>query len=109
MPIRAPWSQPKTTIGRSAGSAARPRCMRWRKAPIGELGKSMPVTSSAALRNGVDDGQAPAQMPQLVHRSASTWAICLPIFWNRSLQERSGNLSYFLLSLLAVWYSGLSW
>ena len=42
--------------------------------PIGADGMSTPVTSSAALRKGDDDGQAPTQMPQLAHRSASTFA-----------------------------------
>ena len=42
---------------------------------------SMPVTSCAALRNGVDDGQAPAQMPQPTHRSASTTASERPTRW----------------------------
>src|SRR5689334_17964406 len=35
----------------------------------------MPVTRRDVLRNGVDEGQAPAQMPQLAHSSASTTAI----------------------------------
>ena len=38
-------------------------------------GKSMPETSSGTLRNGVDEGQAPAQMPQAAQRSASTTAL----------------------------------
>ena len=52
--------------------AARPWRSRSRSAPMGACGMSMPVTSSATLRKGVDDGQAPTQMPQLAHRSAST-------------------------------------
>ena len=39
---------------------------------------SMPVTSSWILRNGVEEGHEPAQMPQLAHRSGSTWAISAP-------------------------------
>src|SRR5512141_436743 len=42
--------------------------------PIGADGMSMPVTRSAMLRKGDEDGQAPTQMPQPAHRSASTCA-----------------------------------
>ena len=42
---------------------------------------SMPVTNCAALRKGVDDGQAPAQMPQPAHRSPSTCASVRPMRW----------------------------
>ena len=38
------------------------------------LGRSMPGTSSLARRNGIDVGQAPAQMPQLTQRRGSTTA-----------------------------------
>ena len=43
---------------------------------MGEPGMSMPVRSVAPERNGVDEGQAPTQIPQLAHSSASTTAIC---------------------------------
>ena len=57
---------------RDATMRASSRSSVARAAPIGVCGRSMPVTSSATDRNGVDDGQAPAQMPQPAHRSAST-------------------------------------
>ena len=75
---RAPWSQPKTTIGRSLRSALKACCSRRRSVATLSCGMSMPLTSSATWRNGVDDGHAPAQMPQLAHRSASTCASSRP-------------------------------
>ena len=45
-----------------------------RAAPTGFCGRSMPVTSSATDRKGVDDGHAPAQIPHPAHRSARTLA-----------------------------------
>ena len=55
-------------FGASAASS------RVRSAAIGACGMSMPVTRSATERNGVDDGHAPAQMPQPAHRAGSTTA-----------------------------------
>ena len=37
-------------------------------------GMSMPVTSASSRRNGVDEGQAPVQMPQPAQRFGSTCA-----------------------------------
>ena len=88
---------PRARRGRSRRrrSAARPaapasRCcslLAQARRPV-NCGMSMPVTSSAALRNGVDDGQAPAQMPQPAHRSASTCASCLPTLLVRVRHHR---------------------
>jgi hypothetical protein len=39
-----------------------------------KLGRSIPGTSALARRNGIEVGQAPAQMPQLTHRPGLTTA-----------------------------------
>jgi hypothetical protein len=39
---------------------------------------SIPVTSRSLLRNGVEDGHAPVQMPQLAHSAGITTACCRP-------------------------------
>ena len=46
-----------------------------------ETGTVVIADDYAMLRNGVDDGQAPAQMPQPAHRSASTTASERPMRW----------------------------
>src|SRR5512134_1020160 len=45
---------------------------------MGSCGMSIPLVSSVMLRNGVDEGQAPAQMPQLAHSEPSTTAMRAP-------------------------------
>ena len=45
---------------------------------MGHWGMSIPVCSTSALRNGVDEGQEPTQMPQLAHRSLRTCASSMP-------------------------------
>ena len=49
-----------------------------------------------ALRNGVDDGQEPTQIPQLAHRSALTCAICRPrrpLAWGTIVIAANGQSS----------------
>ena len=73
------WTQRKTTMGWAAGASSNRWRNCWRSVLTGNWGMSMPLCKSATLRNGVAEGQAPAQMPQRAQRSASTTASSWPV------------------------------
>src|SRR4030066_1471705 len=70
----AALSQPKTMIRRSPLSLGTSFITAARKLDICKDGISMPLTYCSSPLNGLEEGHAPAQMPQLTHRSAPTTA-----------------------------------